>query len=58
MLKEVAQDLDKVESLHITSDLGTDITFSTKGRRWIIADGLSKKMVYHKCLMVKYILVQ
>lgn len=43
MLKEVAQDLDKVESFHITSDLGTDITFSTKGRRWIIADGLSKK---------------
>ncbi|HWR05828.1 aminopeptidase [Sporomusa sp.] len=38
----IKQELIKVEYFHITSEAGTDITFSVKGRSWIIANGLCR----------------
>ena len=41
-MKQIAKDVEKVETFHITSELGTDIRFSTKGRRWIAATGITR----------------
>lgn len=42
MLSGIKQQLEKVATFHITSDLGTDITFSVKNRRWIVANGICR----------------
>jgi leucyl aminopeptidase (aminopeptidase T) len=42
LLKVVKCDLEKVQTFHITSTLGTDITFSVKGRQWIMANGICR----------------
>lgn len=42
LLAQVNQQMAKADLFHITSDLGTDISFSVKGRRWIVADGLCR----------------
>jgi leucyl aminopeptidase (aminopeptidase T) len=41
-LQLIKKSLEKVDLFHITSDLGTDITFSVKGRQWIVANGLCR----------------
>ncbi|SMC32377.1 aminopeptidase [Sporomusa malonica] len=41
-LEIIKRELSKVDSFHITSELGTDITFSVRGRSWIIANGFCR----------------
>lgn len=41
-LEAVKQELLKVKQFHITSPEGTDITFSTYGKDWIVANGLTR----------------
>lgn len=36
--------IEQVDHFHITSSLGTNISFSTKGRRWIGADGMCRSV--------------
>ncbi|MDU2065449.1 MAG: aminopeptidase [Sporomusaceae bacterium] len=42
-LENIKHDLEKVSTFHITSDIGTDISFSVKKRRWIMANGLFRQ---------------
>ncbi|MBP2650868.1 MAG: hypothetical protein H6Q74_1693 [Firmicutes bacterium] len=39
-LAQIKKALEGVEKIHITSVLGTDISFSVAGRQWIAADGI------------------
>lgn len=41
-LNKIVERLKKVEMFHITSDIGTNICFSVKGQRWIVANGLCR----------------
>lgn len=41
-LEKVKQELLKVKEFHITSPQGTDIKFSTYGKDWIVANGLTR----------------
>ena len=41
-LDAIMLDIAKVNTFHITSALGTDISFSVAGRRWIVANGLCR----------------
>jgi leucyl aminopeptidase (aminopeptidase T) len=43
LLDGVMQDLEQADTFHITSDLGTDILFSVKGRQWLIANGICRR---------------
>lgn len=42
LLEDVKRRLEQVSAFHITSDLGTDIRFSVKNRRWIAANGICR----------------
>lgn len=39
-LAQIKKALEGVETFHITSTLGTDISFAVTGRQWIAADGI------------------
>lgn len=42
LLAAVHQQLQRVKTFRITSDLGTNISFSVENRRWIVADGICR----------------
>lgn len=39
-LADIKKQLERVDQFHITSALGTDISFAVTGRQWIAADGI------------------
>lgn len=39
-LAKIKKQLEGIDSFHITSALGTDISFAVTGRKWIAADGI------------------
>lgn len=42
LLARTKAELERVEEFWITSELGTDIRFSVKGRRWLAEDGMCR----------------
>lgn len=42
LLAQTKAELERVEEFSITSELGTDIRFSVKGRRWLAEDGMCR----------------
>ncbi|CUH95812.1 hypothetical protein P22_1892 [Propionispora sp. 2/2-37] len=42
LVNKVKNDLAAVRNFHITSELGTDISFSVAGRQWLVADGICR----------------
>ena len=42
LLAQTRAEIERVEEFSITSELGTDIRFSVKGRRWLAEDGMCR----------------